>query len=335
MKAGKIITFILVLLCVAELAVIVMTDTRINRLNLPFLTVAMPEPTPEPTPKPTPEPTPEPVISTVILKNDCLPDDIQLTEYTYCTNPNSFAESYIDTGVIPTNNTRVYFDFECTSGFERKDTWFFGSFDRDHHMLMEVGFHQGQGNIAHFYTATNFKYSQYEDSALRTIATFTPGDYTFEEPVTQSLYIFSRQHMDGGIAGCQDTWGEYTLRVYSCRLWQDEVEVRDYVPCVKISTGEAGMYELVGNQFCLSSGKNGFEQGPAVNAPTKAKAADGVITTQVPVPELDGFVFGGYYTEYNGMGTQCIDENGQPCGACSTEDGTTLYAYWIHPDPMK
>ena len=141
--------------------------------------------------------------------------------------------------------------------------------------------------------------------------------------------------MDGGIAGCQDTWGEYTLRVYSCRLWQDEVEVRDYVPCVKLSTGEAGMYELVGNQFCLSSGKNGFEQGPAVNPPTKAKASDGVITTPVPVPELDGFVFGGYYTEYDGMGTQCIDENGHPCGVCSTEEGTTLYAYWIHPDPMK
>ena len=335
MKAGKIIIAILVLLCAAELTFIVLSDTNSSGLSLTFLTAATPEPTPEPTAEPTPEPTPEPVITKVILKNDCLPDDIQLTEYTYCTNTNSFAQSYIDTEVIPTNNTRVYFDFECTSGFERKDTWFFGSFDRDHMMLMEVGFHQGQGNVAHFYTATNFKYSQYEDSALRTVATFTPGDYTFTEPVTQSLYIFSRQHMDGGIAGCQDTWGEYTLRVYSCRLWQDEIEVRDYVPCVRLSTGEAGMYELVTGKFCLSNGENGFEQGPEVNTPSEVKAVDGLITENVPVPELEGYVFGGYYTEYGGKGTKCIDENGSVCGNCGKKNGTTLYAFWTHPDPMK
>ena len=238
-------------------------------------------------------------------------------------------------GVCPTNHTRVYFDFECTSGFERKDTWFFGSFDRDHMMLMEVGFHQGQGNVAHFYTATNFKYSQYEDSAARTIATFTPGDYTFRKPVTQSLYIFSRQHMDGGIAGCQDTWGEYSLRVYGCRLWQDETEVRDYVPCIRISTGEAGMFDLIGQKFCLSNGENGFEQGPEVNRPTKTKAIDGVVSEPVPVPALEGYVFEGYYTEYGGKGIQCIDKDGRPAGNCGTQDGVTLYAFWTHPDPME
>jgi hypothetical protein len=95
------------------------------------------------------------------------------------------------------------------------------------------------------------------------------------------------------------------------------------------------MYELVGKQFCLSSGKNGFEQGPALNPPSEAKAIDGMITETVPVPKLEGFVFKGYYTEYGGAGTQCIDENGHPCGNCGTEDNTTLYAFWVHPDPMK
>ncbi len=281
-----------------------------------------------PTPEATPAPTPEPVHSELVLKNDNLPDDYQLTDYTFATNTNAFSQTYIDTGVIPTNNTRVYFDFECTSGFIRKDTWFFGAFDRDHNMFMEVGFHQSQGNVAHFYTATNFHYSQFEDSAARTVATFDPGDYTFEEPVRQTLYIFSRQHMDHGTAGTEDTWGEYSLRVYTCRLWQDGILVRDYVPCYCISTGEVGMFDLAEGKMYGSAGTELFEKGEDVAPPTVVHAVNGQIEETVSVPEIDGFEFQGYFTEYGGKGIECIDKDGKQVSTEPTAENRTLYAYW-------
>ena len=107
-------------------------------------TVAPIEPTPVQTPSPSPAPTPEPVTE-IVLKNDNLPDDLQLTEYVACTNTNTRAQTYLDTGLSPTNDTTFIFDFACTSGFQTKDTWFFGCFDRD-----RVGFdEQGIGQRNH------------------------------------------------------------------------------------------------------------------------------------------------------------------------------------------
>ena len=172
---------------------------------------ATPGPDTDPAPQITPEPTPEPmpdVKTEITLRDDLLPEEYRLLDYAACTNSTLDAQTYIDTGISPTNNTRFYLDFECPGGFKVKDTWFFGCFNRDNHMYMEVGYHMSQGNPAHFYTVTGIQYSQYEDSALRTVAWFRPGNYKypdvvngrtlyeFEEPCEQHLFLFSRQHMD-------------------------------------------------------------------------------------------------------------------------------------------
>lgn len=289
----------------------------------------IPSPSAEATPVPTPEVTPEPVVTTVTLKNDCLPDNYQLTAYTACTNTNAYAQSYIDTGVYPTMHTSAILDFECTSGFVRKDTWFFGAFDRPNDMFLEAGFHQGQGNDCHFYTACGMEYSQYEDPAARTVATYRAGAYPFTEPVSRSLYIFSRQHTDGGIAGTTDTWGDYSLRVYNLRLAEDNVPTRDYVPCIRLSDGAAGMYDLVERKMYFSAGTGSFECGDSVLPPTTVMAVNGRIESQLPVPQLDGFAFDGYWTGYGGEGRQCVLPDGTPCADCGLDSELVLYAHWV------
>ena len=305
----------------------------------PAETAAPIEPTPVQTPSPSPAPTPEPVTE-IVLKNDNLPDDLQLTEYVACTNTNTRAQTYLDTGLSPTNDTTFIFDFACTSGFQTKDTWFFGCFDRDRHMMMEVGYHQGQGNEAHFYTATGIQYSQTEDPAARTVAYLRPGDYrypdlangrqlhSFEEPCPQHLYIFSRQHMSCEIAGTYDTAGQYDLQVYACCIWQDGVPVGDYQPCYCLSTGRAGMYDLVEGKMLYSAGEGEPTPGPDLLPPGSMTAVNGRIQGTAEPPELPGFCFRGYYTGYRGSGERVIDETGKPCGEVETADRLVLYAYW-------
>lgn len=302
-----------------------------------------PEPSPEPAPEPSPEPTPE-IETQILLRDDPLPEEYRLLEWTACSNSTLDAQTYIDTGVVPTNNTRFYLDFACTSGFTVKDTWFFGCFDRDKHMYMEVGYHQSQGNPANFYTATGVQYSQTEDSALRTVAWLRPGDYkypdilngrtltAFEEPVEQHLFLFSRQHMDREIAGTHDIYGHYDLQIYACRIWQEGEPVRDYVPCLRLSDGRAGMYDLVEERACFSDGSEELLAGPEMLTERSVSALNGEIRERVEIPELTGFLFQGYFTGPRGSGEQIIDAQGVPCANAGTEDGLVLYACWVRDE---
>lgn len=296
-------------------------------------------------PAETQDPGPEPeVVTEVVLKNDNLPEDYQLTEYAACTNTNTEAQTYLDTGISPTNTTRFVFDFQCTSGFQVKDTWFFGCFDRDQHMFMEVGYHMSQGNPANFYTVTGIQYSQSEDSAARTVAYLHPENYVypdvrhgvvlhaFDEPCPQHLFIFSRQHMDMEIAGTHDAPGSYDLRVFGCRIWQDDAVVRDYMPCYCLSTGRAGMYDLTEGRMYYSEGSGEVEKGPDLLPPTTVTAVNGQLQEKVEPPVLEGFQFMGYYTGFQGAGEKCIDADGRPCGSVGTEEGLVLYAYWMRDE---
>ncbi len=306
---------------------------------------AAPKSTPEPAPEPTPKPAPEPRIETwVRLKKDPLPEEYRLLDYAACSNSTLDAQTFIDTGVIPTNNTRFYLDFACTSGFTVKDTWFFGCFDRDKHMYMEVGFHQSQGNPAHFYTATGVQYSQTEDSALRTVAWFKPGNYyyadvlhgrklyAFDEPVEQHLFLFSRQHMDREIAGTHDIFGHYDLNIYACRIWQDGELVRDYVPCQRVEDGRVGMYDLVEGRVYFSDGTDELLPGEPAVSDGRVKTVSGRFSVSLKVPQLQGYVFRGYYTLPNGEGECVINAKGIPCAGVGTEEGLTLYAWWTRDE---
>ncbi len=301
------------------------------------------EPTPEPASEQTPEPLPD-VETEIRLRDDLLPEEYRLLDYAACTNSTLDAQTYIDTGISPTNNTRFYLDFACPGGFKVKDTWFFGCFNRDNHMYMEVGYHMSQGNPAHFYTVTGIQYSQYEDSALRTVAWFRPGNYkypdvvngrtlyAFEEPCEQHLFLFSRQHMDMEIAGTHDIEGEYDLRIYACRIWQEDEPVRDYLPCLRLSDGRVGMYDLVEGRAYFSDGTGELTAGEELLPERSVSAINGEIGESVTPPELPGFLFQGYFTGPEGTGEQILDENGRQIANAGTAEDLILYAFWIRDE---
>lgn len=54
-----------------------------------------------------------------------------------------------------------------------------------------------------------------------------------------------------------------SMRLYSCQIYDNETLVRDFVPC-KNASGEAGLYDLVNDQFYENAGSGSFVVGADV-----------------------------------------------------------------------
>ena len=62
--------------------------------------------------------------------------------------------------------------------------------------------------------------------------------------------------------------GYYALgssqRCYNCIIEEDNIVIRNFIPCYRKSDDEAGMYDLVSGKFYTNAGTGTFEVGPLV-----------------------------------------------------------------------
>ena len=56
-----------------------------------------------------------------------------------------------------------------------------------------------------------------------------------------------------------------TAKFYICQIWENNVLVRDFVPCYRKSDNEVGMYDTVGMRFYTNAGVGSLIAGPDVN----------------------------------------------------------------------
>lgn len=56
-----------------------------------------------------------------------------------------------------------------------------------------------------------------------------------------------------------------TAKYYLCQIWENNVLVRDFVPCYRKSDNEVGMYDIVGMRFYTNAGVGSLIAGPDVN----------------------------------------------------------------------
>ena len=159
---------------------------------------------------------------------------------------------YIDTGFKPDNNTRVVCDavFPVTA----LGTWLFGA-------------RAGGGQYC-FLSYQNEYRSDYADSTDAEKITLIPGGrFTVDKnknvtyingevartaaqsafSCQQNLYLFACNHYDAAN-------GYGTLKLYSCKIYDNDILVRDYVPC-RSAQGAVGLYDLVNEAFSASDGE--------------------------------------------------------------------------------
>lgn len=71
---------------------------------------------------------------------------------------------------------------------------------------------------------------------------------------THSLHLFSSSNLGTAYQFC-------TIKLYACQIYDNDILVRDYVPCYQISSGTIGLYDLVNGVFYTNAGSGSFTIG--------------------------------------------------------------------------
>ena len=122
-------------------------------------------------------------------------------------------------------------------------------------------------------------------------------------------------------------------KTYYLKLWSNGEIVRDFVPCYRISDGEAGLFDIIENNFYPSAGSGKFVKGPDVTSTINGTMATQQLTygTSQNLTSnsytREGSTFDGWRDDKGNLYT-----DGQSVNSLTTENGGTvnLYAQWTN-----
>ena len=210
-----------------------------------------------------------------------LPSAFQEVEYIESTGT-----QYIDSGVYGKETTKIVFGFQMTDTTNIQ--YLFGasqtfntnalsfSFNKDaRDYLYRVFFGNPSGDngnvrpdgINSFSTKTSV------DSCVITNTSISLDNelYNYEYPQTTSfttpntITLFARNN-----AGTISFYASYKLKKYF-QIYDNNVLVRDFVPCYRKSDSVIGLYDLVNDVFYTNAGTGTFSKGPDTSSITQLK----------------------------------------------------------------
>ena len=164
---------------------------------------------------------------------------------------------YIDTGIVPKNNTRV--DADCDITYGTNWIMILGSYDPNKYFSWWAN-----GATIYAYYGTSNKIVAGENgrqtlSANKNIWTAGNSTISFSEAsftANTSIYLFSVHN--GG------DYSKASMKLYSCQIYDNDVLVRDFI-AAKLSDGTVGLYDKLSGLLYINAGTGTFEAGPAVN----------------------------------------------------------------------
>ena len=204
-----------------------------------------------------------------------LPNEYQEVEYIESTGT-----QYIDTGVAPTNKTNIKLDIEFISG--ESDKWIpliaertkvsdysgfsamFGIWINSNTKEIALnyvdtdtaGITGTNGDGRHIYSNTENKF--YLDNTL--IKTLSTSSFTS----TINLYVFALN--ESIVSSTNIETRNCTAKLYELKIYDDNILIRDFVPCYRKSDNEIGLYDLVNNVFYTNAGTGVFTMGAIIGS---------------------------------------------------------------------
>ncbi len=180
----------------------------------------------------------------------------------------STGTQYIDTGYKATPTTGVEIDYQFSTVTPYQQRLFGANTSNDsylnYHMYINgVGnwayaFKDGAGNWVNTGVAANtnrhtIKFNTTSGKVIVDSTTLDISSSTRTKTTETNMYIML------GVGGGENA----KMKLYSFKMYANNSTTltRDMVPCIKDSTGEAGMYDLVGNTFYGNSGTGEFIVG--------------------------------------------------------------------------
>lgn len=206
------------------------------------------------------------IVGETSQETNILPSDFTQVDYI-----ESSGTQYINTLFFPNQDTSVEMVLETLS-LSSGNHSFFGARQSStiNHYGVTLGgangnlVYDGYGqhsNNTNFTVSENTKYKIYKNKnnlyindALifsDTYTSFTPntGMYLFAMNQTSSVTFLS------------------SIRVYSCKVYDGDTLVRDFIPCYRISSSAVGLYDLVNDEFYTNRGEGTFTYGSVVSLP--------------------------------------------------------------------
>lgn len=218
----------------------------------------------------------------------------------------SSGTQYIDTGICPTNNTKVEVVFNSSignrfvygsriaPGAENTFAFFFDTISTTNH------FQFGSGTEA---TALSMKLNTKYMVSLSQEGGYLDGELK-ESYDTQSFVSDLPLYLCGiNQTGAEERAYEFRGKIYSFKVYENNVLIQSLVPCIRDIDGAIGMYDTVSNTFLVNSGTGVFTAGAAVTP-----------TPDTPVDiQLCGDATGNLYNvndKYKTWNTAVTDDDG-------------------------
>ena len=177
----------------------------------------------------------------------------------------SSGTQYIDTGIIGSYDTRVTADFEVLS-IGSGTVFVFGSqANNDVRFCLGITsasvFRSDYGTeyISGPSAATGTKYKADKNRNVCTINGTAINSNVQTFTGTTNIYLFARNYSSLSYA---------SLKMYGCKIYSNDVLVRDFIPC-KNPSGVVGMWDDVNDTFYSNAGSGTFTAGPEVKGTNK------------------------------------------------------------------
>lgn len=132
---------------------------------------------------------------------------------------------------------------------------------------------------------------------------------------TRSLWLFA-------VNANGNPSGRISAKVYGFQIYEDDVLVRDLIPCVRRSDSEVGMYDLVGGTFYTNAGTGTFTAGGLAELPIT-----GTTGATVSVGSTNGVADETYTADWSAYGTVYRGTADAVSGAGSDKTGYIQLTY--------
>lgn len=188
------------------------------------------------------------------------------TKYTKLEYVEADGTQWIDTGFIPNQDTNIYMDAIPTEvGNHNVSGFFFGSSTPDFLHGIEVYVHSdvftscwgGQYVIATNNVSAN---KRYNISVEKNVVNITEnGNSVYSNTYNYTSFISATTLQ---LCRLMRSGTEYrgALKIYSCKIYDNGVLVRDYIPVLR-NDGVSGLYDSVNDLFYASNGTENFIAG--------------------------------------------------------------------------
>lgn len=182
-------------------------------------------------------------------------------EYTEVEYLEATGTQYIDTGLKATNKTGIEAEFEVLTTSSnyllgtRQGAEFLLTYSASGHFAFD---YKGNSRVALTKIGDKvlrIKVKKITGQIVSNVVSHALTESTFE--TTRNMYICAE-------SGASNAVANGSKRVYSVKIFEDNVLMRNYIPCTRNSDSKPGLYDTVGRKFYTNIGTGEFNTGDIV-----------------------------------------------------------------------